>query len=98
MTTIPRNAIPMGADLDFFPPYSKERQDAELEALRYAFVELARCLHEKNQLDLRTLSGQLGNAEWLFADKSPRTLESVQELREILDYTRAKLGEPGSGE
>lgn len=98
MTTIPRNAIPMGADLDFFPPYSKERQDAELEALRYAFVELARCLHEGNLLDLQTLSGQMGNAEWIFADKSPRTLESVRELRGTLDYMRAKLGEPGLAE
>lgn len=97
MTDYPKNAILISDDTGMYPPYSKERQDAELEALRYAFCELARCLHEQAVLDLRTLSGQMGNADWIYADKSPRTLESVQSLRDTLDYIRAKLGEPGMG-
>jgi hypothetical protein len=73
------------------PPFSGERQDAEIEALRFAFCELARCLHETGVLDMQTLQEGLGNAEWLFSN-SPMTLESVRWLSGTLGYMRSKLG------
>lgn len=96
MTEWTKNAIPLGGDNEHLPPFSKDRQDAELEALRFAFLELAAALHEAGTLDLDAVAGRLGNAEWLYV-KKPKTRESVQWLADTLKYQRAKLGEPGQG-
>jgi len=87
------NLLPMGGDPDLYPPYSKARQDAELEALRFAFCEMAALLHEQGGLDLQALAGRLGNAQW--AIRRPDTQASVAWLAETLVYMRSKQGEPG---
>jgi len=95
VTDWPKNAIPLGGDPSAFPPFSKERQDAEIEALRFAFCQLAGALHEGGLVDLKHLTERLGNAQWLWKDDKPQTFEAVMWLEDTLSYMRAKLGEPG---
>jgi len=89
-----KNAIPIGGDQSQFPPYTNEGRDAQIEALRYAFLEMAGALHEAGVLDTAVLAGRLGNTVWLHTDK-PRTQETVLHLADALGFLRAKLGEPG---
>jgi len=94
VTDWPKNAIPLGGDPSAFPPFSKERQDAEIEVLRFALCQLAGALHERGLLDLKHLTERIGNAQWLWEDK-PHSFEAAMRLADTLSYMRAKLGEPG---
>lgn len=81
----------MSSDASDMPPFTSERKDSEIEALRFCFCELARALHESGTLDMLKLKDELANAEWVFGTK-PQTLASVQWYVEALEYMRLKLG------
>ncbi len=77
-----------------FPPWVSDQRDAQIEALRFAFLELARALHEHGALDMNAVSGNLGNGQWLYAGKSPDTAAAVAWLADSLAATRGELGPP----
>lgn len=85
------SVIVLDANPDHFPPWSAEQQDAQLEALRFAFHHLARTLHENGQLSIPALNENLRNAEWLFADKRPDTRDAVRQIAAGLDYMQTKV-------
>lgn len=85
------SVILLDADPAHFPPWDGEQKDAQLEALRFAFHQLARSLHESGQLSIPLLLENLGNAEWLYADKRPGTLDAVRQLAAGLDYMQQKV-------
>jgi hypothetical protein len=73
------------------PPFSQSRQDAEIEALRFALLELVSSLHQQGTLDLKTYLGALGNAVWLFQGR-PASRASALWIQAALAHTR-----PGPG-
>lgn len=86
-----KNSLIMGGDPDFHPPYSKERQDAELALLRFGFLSLVKCLHLNGTLDIQTLRDEMSSAAAWFHD-CPHALESADWMLDTLDYMQAKLG------
>jgi hypothetical protein len=90
-----KNSIVIGGDSDLYPPYSKERQDAELQVYRYALLSMAKLLHQKGLLDMRELREELSEGQVWFHDQA-RSLESLEWLLDTLDYMQAKLG-PSAG-
>lgn len=95
MDEIPKNAIIMGGEPADFPPWTDAQRDAQIEALRFAFCELAAALHEQGALDIQRVNANLGNAQWIYADKSPDTQNAVRWMTDTLAYMRTKLGPPG---
>lgn len=85
------SVILLDGDSTHFPPWSPPQQDSQLEALRFAFHHLARTLHESGQLSIPALLENLDNAEWLFADKRPGTLDAVRQIAVGLDYMQQKV-------
>ena len=94
-TPYSKNSLLIGGDTDFHPPYSKDRQYAELQVYRFAFLKLATLLHEKGVLDLEELRHQLSEGVVWFQHR-PASLESLDWLLELLDYRRAKQGPAGA--
>lgn len=93
-----KSSLVIGGNPDFYPPYSKERQDAELELLRFGFLSLAKCLHQNGLLDMQDLRTEMSSAAVWFQD-NPQTLQSAEWMLDTLDYMRAKLGpSPQTGE
>lgn len=90
MDALPDGAIVMGGHSADFPPWTDDQRDAQIEALRYAVCELAATLHEQGTLDIQKVNASLGNAEWLYADKSPDTLNAVRWIADTLAYMRTK--------
>lgn len=86
--------IPLDSNPGHFPPWSAEQQDAQIEALRFVLHELMRTLHESGQLHIPALQENLSNAEWIFADKRPDTLEAVRLLSVWLGCMPQKSAPP----
>lgn len=61
-----------------------------LDALEYAYLQLAKTLHEQQQLDIAALRENLSNAEWIFQDSAPGILEAVLRLSDTLEDTRVR--------
>lgn len=91
MDALPDGAIVIGGDPVDYPPWTDDQRDAQIEALRFAFCELAASLHEQGVLDIQQVNASLGNAEWIYADKSPDTLSAVRWIVDNLAYMRTKL-------
>lgn len=56
----------------------------QIEALNFAYLMLARTLHEQGQLDIAALRENLSNAEWIFQDSEPGILAAVLPLSDAL--------------
>lgn len=61
-----------------------------LEALNFAFHQLAKTLYEAGQLDIPALRENLGNAEWIFAGSTQGILDEVRQLSFGLEETRVR--------
>ena len=88
---LPDNAILTGGNPADFPPWTAAQRDAQIEALRYAFLRLASALHRNGTLDTATLQPDLDEAEVWFQDE-PDTRAAVCYLAETLAYMRLKQG------
>ncbi|MBK8638058.1 MAG: hypothetical protein IPN92_07110 [Chromatiaceae bacterium] len=88
---LPDNAIIAGGDPGDYPPWDAARQDGELQALRFAFCQLAQGLHRAGVLDLAVLRAGLGDGEVWFRDQ-PETLRSSRWIEQTLAYTLKKSG------
>lgn len=89
---LPKNAILIGRNPEDFPPWTDAQRDAQIEALRFAYCDLAKTLHEQGVLDMQEASASLSSSEWLFEGNSPGTLKAVRWLAGTLDYMRTKQG------
>lgn len=92
MSDTPEHSILIGAPGPDFPPWTDAQRDAQIEALRFGYLELVKTLHEAGVLDMAKLNANLGNAEWIYAGKSPDTLQAVRRMSAALDDDRRRLG------
>lgn len=65
-----------------------------LEALDFAFHQLAKTLHEAGQLDIVALRENLSSAEWIFQDSSQGTRNEVLRLSAGLEDMRVRALPP----
>lgn len=88
---LPENAILTGGNPGDFPPWTDAQRDAQIEALRYAFLRLASALHRNGTLDSAVLQPDLDEAEVWFEGEAD-TRAAVRYLAETLAYMRLKQG------
>lgn len=82
-------AILVGMPAEFLPPFSDERRDAELEALRFAFTQLVMSLAEAGLLDRQALCDHLVRGEVCHFSEQPMLLASLRNLRYLLGCPHA---------
>lgn len=94
MSGYKKNAIVMGAEPGSMPPWTDAQRDAQIEALRAAYIALAETLQTVGALDMQQLLPALGNLGHAYKDKSPDTYDAVMWLADTIEYNRAKIGAP----
>ena len=87
-----KESIIMTSDASAFPPWTAAQRDAQIEAQRFAYLELVFALHRQGVLDMNKI--EIHRDEPPF-HKNPETSQVVDWYADTLAYMRLKSGEPG---